>query len=82
MSDPINPDHYQGAIECIDALEAAMTPEAFSGFCRGNAFKYLWRAGRKGPALEDAQKAAWYLDRLIRSLETTDGAGPDSRPPG
>ena len=30
MNDPINPNHYKdGEIECIDAMEASMTPEAF-----------------------------------------------------
>jgi hypothetical protein len=27
--------------------------------------KYIMRAGHKGPALEDLQKAAWYLNRRI-----------------
>jgi hypothetical protein len=29
------------------------------------AGKYIARAGRKGPMLEDLQKAAWYLNRRI-----------------
>jgi hypothetical protein len=37
--------------------------------CRGNAMKYLWRMGDKGDALQDCQKAAWYLNRLIGYLE-------------
>jgi hypothetical protein len=32
--------------------------------------KYVLRAGRKGDALEDLKKAAWYLDREIDKLET------------
>lgn len=27
--------------------------------------KYIVRAGRKGPAIEDLRKAAWYLNRRI-----------------
>ena len=37
MADLINqPLHYcQGGIECIDAIEAALTPEEFRGYCKG-----------------------------------------------
>ena len=66
-NDPVNhPEHYQTAdgIECIDAIAAALTPEQFAGFCRGNALKYLWRAGKKGSANEDLDKAIWYLERM------------------
>lgn len=38
-------------------------------FTVGNALKYLLRAGRKGPALEDLKKARWYLDYEISRLE-------------
>lgn len=66
-NDPVDhPSHYTaGGIECIDGLAAALTPEQFAGFCRGNALKYLWRAGRKGDVVEDLRKAAWYVDREI-----------------
>jgi hypothetical protein len=40
MHDPINPSHYadtDGGIECIEAIEASMTMEAFKGFLKGNA---------------------------------------------
>lgn len=65
--DAVNhPKHYtNGGIECIDAIEAALGPEGAAMFCRGNAQKYLWRAGLKGPLLEDLQKARWYLNREI-----------------
>ena len=64
------PEHYaSGGIECIDAIAAAMSAEAFRGYLRGNALKYLWRYERKG-GLEDLKKAAWYLDRLQLSIET------------
>jgi hypothetical protein len=67
MSDPVNhPDHYrQGEIECIDAIEAALTPEEFRGYCKGNALKYIWRERHKGGA-ESLLKAAWYLAKLNR----------------
>lgn len=55
------PDHYSGPIECIDAIRAALGDSAFIDYCRANALKYLWRAGRKWDALEDIQKAGVYL---------------------
>lgn len=69
-----NPAHYtSGSIECIDALEARLTPEQFAGFCRGNALKYVWRAGLKGDLVEDLQKAKWYIDREIAHANTAAG---------
>jgi hypothetical protein len=66
-----HPDHYtSGGIEVIDYLRAKLTPEQFAGFCLGNALKYLSRAGRKGDATTDLEKAAWYLDALIAAQET------------
>ena len=45
-----HPTHYNiGGIEVIDALEAWGYGE---GFCRGNAIKYIARAGRKSPETE------------------------------
>ena len=65
MTDNVNkPEHYrQGGIECIDAIEAALTPEEFRGYCKGNALKYVWRERYKGGD-ESLRKAQWYLDRL------------------
>ena len=56
-----NPPHYkQGAIECIEAIRAALTPEEFRGYCKGNSIKYVWRELHKGGD-ESLDKAAWYL---------------------
>lgn len=65
MTDMVNaPPHYrQGEIECIDAIRAALTPEEFRGYCKGNALKYVWRERHKGGA-ESLAKAAWYLARI------------------
>lgn len=63
--DPTNPAHYkQGGIECIDAIEAALTPEEFRGFCKGNVIKYTWRERIKGKN-ESLAKARWYINRLV-----------------
>ena len=70
MSDAVNhPSHYQGeGVECIDAIRAALGPEGFVAYCRGNVLKYAWRAGSKGPAAEDLRKAAWYSARAADAL--------------
>ena len=66
-SDMVNePPHYTKAgIECIEAIEAALTEEEFRGYCKGNALKYTWREGLKG-GRQDLQKAQWYLNRLTQ----------------
>lgn len=69
-SDPVaSPAHYtSGGIECIDAMEAALTPEEFRGYLRGNCIKYLWRCELKGRTMEDLEKCEWYLKRLIAEV--------------
>jgi hypothetical protein len=58
------PPHYtQGGIECIDAIEAALTEEEFRGYCKGQAIAYLWRERHKGGDV-DVGKAGWYCRRL------------------
>ena len=73
MNDTVNhPAHYtQGTIECIEAIKAALTPEEFRGFCKGNALKYIWRERHKGNS-ESLLKAQWYMDKLLIS-EINDG---------
>ena len=60
--DPVNhPHHYTdrpSGVECITVTE-------HMGFCLGNAVKYIWRADLKNDAIEDLEKARWYLDREI-----------------
>ena len=67
MTDIINhPAHYTGVtaeIECIDIARHL-------NFQLGNAFKYVWRAGKKGgkgKEIEDLKKALWYLEDSIRN---------------
>ena len=69
--DPVNPpSHYtRGGIECIDAIKASMSPEAFHGFLQGNAMKYIWRHDLKGKPVEDLDKAMWYLTRLRNDIK-------------
>jgi hypothetical protein len=64
--DTVNsPSHYtKGDIETIDAIEAALTPEEFRGYLKGNTIKYVWRERHKGQT-ESIMKAEWYAKRLI-----------------
>lgn len=56
-----SPSHYQaGEMQTIDVIEAFGL-----GFHLGNVVKYVLRAGRKDAAIQDLQKAKWYLEREI-----------------
>jgi len=73
LEDLVNhPNHYKsegvGDIECIDAIQAALTPTEFIGFCKGNNIKYTWRANRKQDVRTNIEKAVWYLKKLLESL--------------
>lgn len=57
-----HPDHYAShpsGVECIDIIEH-MT------FNLGNAVKYIWRADLKENAVEDMEKATWYIKRELQ----------------
>lgn len=68
MSEINHPTHYQSesGYECIEVMRAVLTEEQFKGFCLGNAFKYIWRAGKKDVDgfYDDVRKANWYLRYL------------------
>lgn len=72
--DEVNhPSHYiDGAIECIEAIEAQLTPEEYRGYLKGNIAKYLWRERMKG-GVTSLKKAQWYLDRLVQLDEIQNG---------
>jgi hypothetical protein len=64
--DQVNhPKHYNShgsGVECITVTE-------HMNFNLGNAVKYVWRAGLKGPdPIADLEKAAWYVKREIDRL--------------
>lgn len=67
INDPVNhPPHYTAykGLEIIDLVEQM-------NFNRGNAVKYIARAGLKGEGeieIEDLKKAAWYIDREIKRI--------------
>ena len=63
------PPHYlMGDIECIDAIEASMSREAFKGYCKGQVERYLWRYEKKEDPLQDVEKGLFYLQRLKKKL--------------
>lgn len=74
MNDVVNhPSHYtDGKIEVIDFIE-----DKGLNFHRGNAVKYIARAGKKDPSkeIEDLRKAVWYLNREIGRLEKQSKGG-------
>lgn len=64
------PLHYaskEGSFTAIDVIEAWKLD-----FCRGNAIKYLLRAGGKPHAdeVQDLEKAVWYINREIQRLKS------------
>ena len=60
-----SPSHYlSGEIECIDAMVSAFGEDQVRIYAKINAFKYLWRAGKKQGATDtDLAKASWYTKR-------------------
>ena len=68
MNNTVNhPSYYtDGKIEVIDFIE-----DKGLNYHRGNAVKYISRAGKKDPAkeIEDLQKAVWYINRDIQRLQ-------------
>lgn len=73
MGESVNhPAHYNtGKYEVIDIIEGNNWGE---GFNRGNAVKYILRAGIKNSdkEIEDLEKARWYIDREIQRLRAKD----------
>ena len=74
--EPTPPEAYQIAgthyvdmkIQPWDVIDTNFEHAQAKGFYRGNALKYIMRAGSKGPAKEDYQKALHYLEKLIDIL--------------
>lgn len=69
-----HPAHYQldNGMEAIDVIRGVLGDRGYKAFCRGNALKYLCRAGKKGLITDDLKKAAWYLDAEIKAYEEAD----------
>ena len=71
-NDAVNsPSHYtQGTQEAIDIIEEAIdaAPSVQAGMLQAQVLKYLLRLWHKDNPRQDAEKARWYLSRLIDSL--------------
>lgn len=71
-SDSVNsPAHYtRGSQEAIDIIEEAIqdAPSVKQGMLQAQVLKYLLRLWLKDNSRQDAEKARWYLNRLIDSL--------------
>lgn len=77
--DPVtNPAHYDmfPGMQSIDVIQAALSPEEFQGYCKGNALKYRLRAGEKGDPLQCIAKANWYRDKLRAMVDLPEGKRP------
>ena len=76
-NDPVNhPSHYT-QFPNVEVIEICR----HLNFDRGNAVKYICRAGFKNPEkeLEDLEKAMWYLKDEIARLEFMKGWGNPER---
>ena len=66
-----HPSHYTSRVPGIECIQVAQ----HFNFNRGNAIKYLWRAGEKDKTkeIEDLQKARQYIDFEIKRIEEEEG---------
>lgn len=75
-ADPVNsPAHYtRGRMEAIDIIEDAIkdAPDPVTGMLQAQVLKYLLRLWVKDNPTQDAEKANWYLNRLINNLNCHD----------
>ena len=53
-------EHYQGAVQPIQLMQAQMSKEAFMGFLRGNIIKYASRMGKKDKEAKETAKILQY----------------------
>ena len=61
-------DHYSKlSVQPWDVLDTWPIEQRI-GFYRGNALKYVMRAGTKGNVTEDIEKARHYLEKLVEVL--------------
>jgi hypothetical protein len=62
MTDNVNnPKHYNSHPSGIQAIQVT----EHMNFCLGNAVKYILRCDYKNNAIEDLEKAVWYINREI-----------------
>ncbi len=67
-SDDVNHPYYytQDRLEAIEIIDVITTGlDGFDGYCLGNILKYALRAGKKGNARTDLEKANNYAHKMI-----------------
>tara|TARA_R110002167_G_scaffold3268_1_gene15781 strand:- start:278 stop:559 length:282 start_codon:yes stop_codon:yes gene_type:complete len=62
-----HPNHYGGGDNPYEAIKVIEAWEL--GFNLGNTIKYVSRVGKKLNALQDLEKASWYINREINKLK-------------
>jgi Protein of unknwon function (DUF3310) len=61
--------HYKDMpLQPWDVMEVVMSEQEFIGFLKGNIIKYAMRAGHKGDAQLDLEKAKHYKQKLHEVL--------------
>lgn len=69
----IRPDYYNDTkITCVDAIEQLCQEhqnDAYVDFNRYQAFKYLWRLGKKDDVLSELRKIKTYIEFAIDYVE-------------
>ena len=76
QSDMVNsPPHYaDGKIETIDYIVDVLGEWEAISYCHGNVIKYTGsRLFKKGNPIQDAEKAIWYLNKMVEFLKKTKG---------
>jgi hypothetical protein len=67
-----HPPHYLDlGMEVKDIIKEVVTytfgSRAYKAYCLGNELKYRLRAGHKGDAVQDLEKAAFYREERYKS---------------
>jgi len=69
------PAHYNaGSIETIDYIVDVLGPYDAIHYCHGNVLKYTGsRLWHKGDPVSNAEKAIWYLKKMVDLMKQTEG---------
>ena len=66
MNDLVNhPSHYTSHASGVEAIQITR----HMSYNLGNVIKYVWRADLKGDAIQDLEKARFYLNDEISRLK-------------
>lgn len=60
-----HPKHYTNQVRGVEAWDVLK----YFPYLRGNAMKYLWRAGDKDDIIQDLRKALAYINKEIEMIE-------------